>query len=108
VSYPDATAKNDTRGIAPVMFHSRLYWPICPATSNPDVDLLLSGTQVPMQVGRCPYLRLSNTHAIANRDSTARVHLVIDHKVEMGMAAQLGAPLLRSRPRPADLDRPER
>jgi len=60
-----------------------------PVTSNPDVDFRLNGTRVTMQAGECWYLRLSDTHAIDNRGSTARVHLVIDCTVDPWLAALL-------------------
>lgn len=60
-----------------------------PVTSNPDVDFRLNGTRVAMQAGECWYLRLSDTHAIDNRGSTSRVHLVIDCKVDDWLAGLL-------------------
>lgn len=60
-----------------------------PVTANPDVDFRLNGTRVEMQAGECWYLRLSDTHAIDNRGSTSRVHLVIDCTVDAWLAALL-------------------
>jgi hypothetical protein len=49
-----------------------------PITTNPDVDFFLNGTHVPMTPGSCWYLRLADPHAVNNRGTTDRVHLVID------------------------------
>lgn len=60
-------------------------------TSNPDVDFKLNGTRVMMQPGETWYVRLSDTHSVSNRGDTARVHLVIDCKVDAWLAAMLAA-----------------
>jgi hypothetical protein len=49
-----------------------------PVTTNPDVDFRLNGARVEMKAGNAWYLRLSNPHAVANRGSSDRVHLVLD------------------------------
>ena len=49
-----------------------------PITTNPGVEFLLNGTRVVMAPGSCWYLRLADRHAVSNRGSTDRVHLVID------------------------------
>ncbi len=49
-----------------------------PIRTNPDVDFRLNGEPVVMAEGECWYLRLSDTHSVANRGNTDRVHLVID------------------------------
>lgn len=49
-----------------------------PVITNPDVEFLLNGERVVMNPGECWYLRLSDPHAVANRGTTDRVHLVID------------------------------
>lgn len=60
-----------------------------PVTSNPDVAFWLNGTQVHMQPGEAWYLRLSDTHSVDNRGTSARVHLVIDCEVDARLAAML-------------------
>jgi hypothetical protein len=60
-----------------------------PVTANPDVDFRLNGARVEMQAGECWYLRLSDTHAIDNRGSMSRVHLVVDCTVDAWLAALL-------------------
>jgi hypothetical protein len=67
---------------------ARLHLPI---TTNPQVEFLLGGTPVPMRPGEAWYLRLSDTHAVANRGASDRVHLVIDAVVDAWLAAQLDA-----------------
>ncbi|HLX60062.1 MAG TPA: aspartyl/asparaginyl beta-hydroxylase domain-containing protein, partial [Planctomycetota bacterium] len=52
-----------------------------PVTTNADVEFLLNGTRVIMDDGTCWYLRLSETHQVANRGATDRIHLVIDTMV---------------------------
>lgn len=49
-----------------------------PVATNPDVEFLLAGTAVTMDAGSVWYLRLSETHSVANRGNCDRVHLVID------------------------------
>jgi quercetin dioxygenase-like cupin family protein len=67
---------------------ARLHVPI---TTNPAVDFRLNGTRVVMQPGEAWYVRLSDTHSIDNRGTTARIHLVIDCKVGDAFAAMLAA-----------------
>jgi hypothetical protein len=49
-----------------------------PIVTNADVDFQLNGEPVVMREGECWYLRLSETHSVANRGDLDRVHLVID------------------------------
>jgi quercetin dioxygenase-like cupin family protein len=65
---------------------ARLHVPI---TTNPDVRFWLSGKAVDMQPGEAWYLRLSDTHSVDNRGTAARVHLVIDCRVNAWLAAML-------------------
>ncbi|MES2923639.1 MAG: aspartyl/asparaginyl beta-hydroxylase domain-containing protein [Verrucomicrobiota bacterium] len=60
-----------------------------PITTNPDVDFFLNGTHVPMRPGSCWYLRLADPHAVRNRGTTDRVHLVIDATLNGWLANQL-------------------
>lgn len=53
-----------------------------PITTNPDVEFLLNGTPVTMAPGEAWYLRLMDTHSVANRGTSDRVHLVIDAIVD--------------------------
>ena len=49
-----------------------------PVTTNPDVEFLLNRTRVDMKEGQAWYLRLGDPHAVANRGTADRVHLVLD------------------------------
>lgn len=49
-----------------------------PITTSRHVEFLLNDTPVAMEPGEAWYLRLADTHAVANRGTTDRVHLVID------------------------------
>src|SRR5207247_10340905 len=57
-----------------------------PITTNSEVDFRLNGERVTMAEGECWYLRLSDTHAVANRGGTDRVHLVIDAPINPWLA----------------------
>ncbi len=52
-----------------------------PVTTNDGVEFLINRERVVLEAGSCWYLRLSDPHAVANRGTTARVHLVIDAEV---------------------------
>ncbi len=49
-----------------------------PVTTNPGVEFLLNRQRVEMKAGEAWYLRLGDPHAVANRGTTDRVHLVLD------------------------------
>jgi len=60
-----------------------------PITTNPDVEFLLNRIPLAMAPGEAWYLRLADEHAVANRGTTDRVHLVIDCIVDDWLAAML-------------------
>ena len=60
-----------------------------PITTNPDVEFLLNGTPLAMAPGEAWYLRLADEHAVANRGTADRVHLVIDCVVDDWFTAML-------------------
>ncbi len=62
-----------------------------PITTNPGVEFLLNGTQVVMAAGSAWYLRLADVHAVANRGTTDRVHMVIDCTADAWLIAMLRA-----------------
>ncbi len=62
-----------------------------PVATNPDVEFLLNGERVVMNAGECWYLRLSDPHSVANRGNQARVHMVIDARVNNWLLDILGA-----------------
>lgn len=49
-----------------------------PLLSPPHVDFWLDGQRMPMQAGECWFLDLARRHRVDNRDTSARVHLVLD------------------------------
>lgn len=73
-------------GLAAAEGCARLHVPIA---SGPAVSFLLNGSPVPMAVGECWYLRLTDPHAVANRGDVPRIHLVIDALVDDWLAARL-------------------
>lgn len=65
---------------------ARLHIPL--ATGN-GVQFRLNGSDVPMAVGDCWYLRLEDPHSVANHSNTRRIHLVFDATVNDWLAALL-------------------
>ena len=49
-----------------------------PVATNPDVDFVVAGKPVTMQVGETWFIDFSQPHRVANRGTTHRVHLVLD------------------------------
>ncbi|MCW5517887.1 aspartyl/asparaginyl beta-hydroxylase domain-containing protein [Muriicola sp. Z0-33] len=49
-----------------------------PIDNNDGVHFYLNDTLVPMKVGECWYLRLSDTHRVINNGTTDRINLTID------------------------------
>ena len=49
-----------------------------PLLSPPRVDFMLDGQRVPMAAGECWFLDLCRRHSVQNRDTAARIHLVVD------------------------------
>jgi hypothetical protein len=49
-----------------------------PVVTNADVEFLLNGSRVAMEAGSAWYLRLCDSHSVANKGSTDRVHMLID------------------------------
>ena len=49
-----------------------------PIDNNEGVEFYLNDTLVPMQVGECWYLRLSDAHRVINNGNTDRINLTID------------------------------
>jgi aspartyl/asparaginyl beta-hydroxylase len=77
--------------------------------TNPDVEFVLNGTRVVLGEGECWYLKLSDTHAVANRGAADRIHLVIDALVNPWLESQLAGgdsgPAAVPADRRSDLDR---
>jgi quercetin dioxygenase-like cupin family protein len=51
-------------------------------TTSPLVDFYLNGERVVMNAGECWYINANLPHKVENRSDSARVHLVIDCKVD--------------------------
>ena len=49
-----------------------------PIDNNEGVEFFLNDTLVPMKVGECWYLRLSDPHRVINNGTTDRINLTID------------------------------
>ena len=66
-----------------------------PVVTNAAVDFRLNGRRIAMAAGSCWYLRLADTHSVANRGPSDRVHLVVDCVVNDWLRALLhdGAPV---------------
>jgi hypothetical protein len=60
-----------------------------PLSTSPAIEFLLNRQAVTMTPGECWYLRLADPHAVTNRGSTDRVHLVIDAEVNDWLAELL-------------------
>lgn len=60
-----------------------------PITTNPEVEFLLNRQPIVMEPGSAWYLRLADPHAVANRGTTDRVHLVIDCVTNAWLTQQL-------------------
>jgi hypothetical protein len=60
-----------------------------PLTTSPQVEFLVNRQPVQMIPGECWYLRLADPHAVTNRGTSDRVHLVIDAEVNGWLSALL-------------------
>ncbi len=49
-----------------------------PIDNNDQVEFHLNDTKVPMKVGECWYLRLTDPHRVVNNGTTDRINLTID------------------------------
>lgn len=52
-----------------------------PVVTNADVEFYVHGQRVTMQEGECWYINANLKHQVTNAGKTARIHLVIDCKV---------------------------
>ncbi|RPD42616.1 aspartyl/asparaginyl beta-hydroxylase domain-containing protein [Chitinophaga barathri] len=55
--------------------HFRLHIPVI---TNPGVEFIVAGRQLPLVPGECWYANFDLPHSVANRGETDRVHLVLD------------------------------
>ena len=49
-----------------------------PIATNEGVSFILNDNEVPMQMGECWYLRLTDPHRVNNNGATDRINLTID------------------------------
>jgi hypothetical protein len=70
-----AIKPHEDSGLDPAGGMARIHVPIL---TSKGAEFLLNGRPVEMAAGEAWYLRLSDTHAAANRGTSDRVHLVID------------------------------
>ncbi|WP_285419497.1 aspartyl/asparaginyl beta-hydroxylase domain-containing protein [Pseudomonas sp. efr-133-TYG-5] len=76
-----------------------------PLLSPPAVDFWLDGQRVPMSAGECWFLDLARPHRVDNRDTSARIHLVLDCRPGRALQ-QLIADGLPTTPEPEVTDTP--
>jgi hypothetical protein len=62
-----------------------------PLSTNAEVEFRVNGQAVDMQPGQWWYLRLSDPHAVDNRGTTDRIHLVVDVRMNDWLADMLRA-----------------
>jgi mannose-6-phosphate isomerase-like protein (cupin superfamily) len=62
-----------------------------PLVTDDEVTFWLDGEVVPMRKGECWYLDLTRMHRVTNTGAVARLHLVIDAKVNDWLTEQLRA-----------------
>jgi hypothetical protein len=53
-----------------------------PVTTGPDNEFLLNGSRIDMRAGDCWYVNVNHPHAVSNRGTVPRVHLVLDCVVD--------------------------
>jgi mannose-6-phosphate isomerase-like protein (cupin superfamily) len=53
-----------------------------PVTTGPGASFRLAGSEVVMRPGECWYVDVNEPHAVANRGTAARVHLVVDARLD--------------------------
>lgn len=60
-----------------------------PLTTSPDVEFRVNGQPVVMQTGEFWYLRLADPHAVVNRGTAERIHLVVDVRLNGWLSSLL-------------------
>jgi hypothetical protein len=60
-----------------------------PVATNPDVDFVVAGQPIVMQVGETRFIDFAQPHRVANRGATHRIHLVLDCTVNDWLRAML-------------------
>jgi len=75
---PNSTVKKHTDPTLALEEERSMIRLTIPIDNNKGVEFFLNDTLVPMKVGECWYLRLSDEHYIHNNGTTDRINLTID------------------------------
>ena len=75
---PGAVVKEHTDPTLGVEIHKSVVRLTIPILSNADVEFYLNNEIVPMELGECWYLRLTDPHRVINGGETQRVNMTID------------------------------
>jgi mannose-6-phosphate isomerase-like protein (cupin superfamily) len=73
-----------------------------PIISNKQIEFLLDGEQLFLEEGTCWYCNFNLPHALHNKSSIDRIHLVIDAKVNDWVLEQFCSPLVKHRKEAVD------
>jgi Aspartyl/Asparaginyl beta-hydroxylase len=68
-----------------------------PIFTNDKVEFLLDGESLFLQEGTCWYCNFNLPHALHNKSTTDRIHLVIDAKVNDWVLEQFSSPMLKNK-----------
>lgn len=75
---PGAVVKEHTDPTLGIEIHKSVVRLTVPIVSNPEVEFYLNNETVPMELGECWYLRLTDPHRVVNGGKTERVNMTID------------------------------
>lgn len=75
---PGAVVKEHTDPTLGLQIHKSVIRLTIPIISNDAVEFYLNNELVPMQLGECWYLRLTDPHKVINGGSTQRINMSID------------------------------
>ncbi len=75
---PGAVVKEHTDPTLGLQIEKSVIRLTIPILVNDAVEFFLNGTPVPMKVGECWYLRLTDPHRVVNGGETERINLTID------------------------------
>lgn len=75
---PDSIVKEHTDPTLAIEVHKSVIRLTIPIYTNDKVDFYLNDKIVPMKIGECWYLRLTDPHKVLNNGETERVNLTID------------------------------
>jgi len=87
---PGATVKEHTDPTLGIHIEQSVIRLTIPIMSNDQVHFYLNNTKVPMQLGECWYLRLTDPHRIINGGDTERINMSIDMRPNDWVRSMLG------------------